>query len=272
MSTRTWRIILTSPTPGAWNMAVDEALLGSMGSEGAIPILRLFAWEPACLSLGYTQPAGDVDADKLAAYQWDLVRRPTGGRAILHTDELTYSVIAPLGEPVVIGNVLESYQRIAQALLLALQYLGLPARADKDYHNSSQPSGPVCFDVPSHYEITVNGKKLIGSAQARRKQGVLQHGTLPLYGDLTRITRCLVFPSEEMRTMAANSMLERATTVETVLGKTVQWSDAAQAFQNAFAKSLDIEFTEDQLSAAEKIRANELVAEKYGNPQWVLRS
>jgi lipoate-protein ligase A len=152
MPINSWRIILSPPSTGAWNMAVDEALLSTMGQQGASPVLRLFALDPACLSLGYTQSASDVDHDRLALNHWDLVRRPTGGRAILHVDELTYSVIAPLQEPVVAGNVLESYQRIAQALLLALQYLGLPARADKDHQGAAQANGPVCFDVPSHYE------------------------------------------------------------------------------------------------------------------------
>jgi len=180
-------------------MAVDEAILETMGQISSQPTLRLFAWMPPCLSLGYAQPVSDVDRAALDHFGWDLVRRPTGGRAILHTDELTYSVIAPLQEPRVKGSVLESYSRLAQALLLALQSLDLPALAVETDGPSTRQTNPICFEVPSNYEITVNGQKLIGSAQARRREGVLQHGTLPLFGDLTRITRVLKFSEENLR-------------------------------------------------------------------------
>ena len=145
---------------------------------------------------------------------WGLVRRPTGGRAILHTDELTYSVIAPLNEERVYGSIIESYRRLSQALLEALHIIGLPARADKDHTlpENLKSGGPVCFEVPSNYEITFDGKKLIGSAQARRREGVLQHGSLPLTGDLARITTALVFPDEAARRAAGQRLLERAVT------------------------------------------------------------
>jgi lipoate-protein ligase A len=181
--TARWRLLHTTPAVGAWNMAVDEAILESVAAGTSLPTLRLYSWEPPCLSLGYAQAAGDVDLTLLNQAGWHLVRRPTGGRAILHADELTYSVIAPLKEPRVAGSVLESYSRLAQALLLALQILSLPAQTqlNSDPGNSTRNTNPVCFEVPSNYEILVNGKKLIGSAQARRKAGILQHGSLPLY-------------------------------------------------------------------------------------------
>src|SRR5690606_14878512 len=110
-----WRLIRTQPAAGAWNMAVDEAVLEAVGQGDVLPTLRLYAWNPPCLSLGFAQPVQDVDRAALARLGWELVRRPTGGRAILHTDELTYSVIAPLDEPRVAGSVLESYRRLSQA-------------------------------------------------------------------------------------------------------------------------------------------------------------
>ena len=118
-----WRLLLTPPARGAWNMAVDEAILENIGRGASLPTLRLYAWTPACLSLGHAQPFSDVDAVRLKQRGWDVVRRATGGRAILHTDELTYSVIAPLKEPRVEGGVLESYNRLAQALLTAVKNL-----------------------------------------------------------------------------------------------------------------------------------------------------
>src|SRR5512144_1550384 len=121
-----WRLLITPPTRGAWNMAADEAILEHIGRGESLPTLRLYAWDPACLSLGQAQPIADVDSARLQARGWEVVRRLTGGRAILHTDELTYSVIGSAAEPVLAGSVLESYNRLAQALLFAVKDLGLP--------------------------------------------------------------------------------------------------------------------------------------------------
>ena len=253
-------------------MAVDEAILEHIHRGESRPTLRLYAWQPACLSLGHAQPISDMDLERLHARGWEVVRRVTGGRAILHTDELTYSVTAPADEPRVAGSVLESYNRLAQALLAAVRELGLPV----EMKESALPSAggnlnPVCFEVPSTYEITVHGKKLIGSAQARKKEGVLQHGSLPLVGDLTRICQTLVFTDETARAQAAARLLARATTVESVLGRAVGWETAAQAFVHGFESELNLKFEEGELSTSEATRAEELVHTKYAHPSWTER-
>lgn len=280
-----WRLILTSPARGAWNMAVDEAILEAIGKELVPPTLRLYSWEPPCLSLGYAQPIADVDLPALLTKGWDLVRRPTGGRAILHTDELTYAVIGPHHEPRLQGGVLESYQRLSQALLKALELLHIPAQAKPlttakqphaltltDSGQNSQPSPghapPVCFEVPSNYEILANGKKIIGSAQARRKEGVLQHGSFPLYGDLTRIIEVLAFADEKARQEAKERLLQRATTAEEARGETLTWQQAAAAFIQAFEITLDLRFVKADLSGFEIARAEELYHEKYTSLSW----
>ncbi len=252
-------------------MAVDEAILEHVGRGDSRPTLRLYAWKPPCLSLGHAQPFADVDVAALQANGWEMVRRPTGGRAILHTDELTYAVIAPADDPHVAGDVLESYHRLARALLAALVSLGAPVemKAGKDARHGA--ANPVCFEAPSTYEITVNGKKLVGSAQARRKIGVLQHGSLPLTGDLTRITRALVFPDEETRAAAAKRLLARATTVESVLGQEIAWETAAQALIRGFESALGIHFERGRLSPSENSRAGELVEKKYAHVSWTER-
>ncbi len=269
----TWRLIVSPAAPGAWNMAVDEAILEAVGREEALPTLRLYRWEPACLSLGYAQGVGDVDEEHLARLAWHLVRRPTGGRAILHADELTYAVMAPLSEPRVHGNVLESYRRLAEALLKSLQLLGLDARADGQYPlpANSSPKGAVCFEVPSNYEITAGGKKLIGSAQARRKEGVLQHGSLPLTGDLSRIVQALIFADPAARAEAAARLLDRATTVEAASGKLISWGTAAQALIDGFGQTLRLELRREELTSRECSRAAELVETKYDHPSWTRR-
>ncbi len=261
-------------------MAVDEAILESIGRGDSPPTLRLYAWHPPCLSLGYAQPFTDVDQAAIEAHAWDVVRRPTGGRAILHTDELTYCVAGPQSEPRLAGGVLESYRILAQALLRALHLLGISARAlQKPAGEGSDGGGepperelnPVCFEVPSNYEITVGGKKLIGSAQARRKEGVLQHGSLPLCGDLARVVQALSFPDEAARRQAALRLLERATTAEACLGASLSWQAAAQAFVSAFQETLNLELKLEPLTPRELARAESLVHEKYAHPQWTER-
>jgi lipoate-protein ligase A len=267
-----WRRIITPSAQGAWNMAVDEALLEKVGQGRSIPCIRFYSWEPPCLSLGYAQPSSDVDLKRLHDLDWDWVRRPTGGRAILHTDELTYSVVAPLSEPRVSGGVLESYQRLSKAMLTALHSLSIPAEAHPILPGSNkQSSGAVCFEVPSNYEIVVAGKKLVGSAQARRKDVVLQHGTLPLWGDLTRITSVLVYPDEQSRTDAAARLLSHATTVESVLGQKISWDDAVNAFITGFQTELDLELVQGELSQNELDRAEVIMQEKYSHPGWLER-
>ena len=263
-----WRLLITPPARGSWNMAVDEAILEAVSRGDSLPTLRLYAWEPACLSLGYAQPPADVNIPRLQRHGWDLVRRPTGGRAVLHTDEITYSVIAPLDEPRVAGSVLESYSRLAAALVEALHLLGLPVQVQEHAGTGSKSPNPVCFEVPSTSEITIGGKKLVGSAQARRKEGFLQHGSLPLTGDLTRILQVLAFPDEEARLQATSHLLARATTVETVLGRVVPWKEAAQAFTGAFNSALALDLQPGELSLQEKERTGQLVSTKYNTPDW----
>lgn len=266
-----WRTIITPAARGAWNMAVDEAILEHIGRGESLPTLRLYAWDPACLSLGHAQPVADVDYTRLHGRGWEVVRRVTGGRAILHTDELTYSVTGSADEPVLAGGVLESYNRLAQALLLAVKNLGVPVEMKEGKAGHNALPNPVCFEVPSTYEITANGKKLIGSAQARKKEGVLQHGSLPLTGDLTRICEALVFENEATRASAAKRLLERATTVESALGRAVTWDEAAEAFIHAFEMQLGLCFERGELSESESKRAEELVREKYDHPSWIER-
>lgn len=267
-----WRLLHTPPSTGAWNMAVDESILEHIYRGESKPTLRLYSWNPPCLSLGHAQSIKDVDMERLHAHGWDVVRRVTGGRAILHTDELTYSVTGSAEEPVLAGGVLESYNRLAQALLHAVQSLSVPVEMKEHVGHASSMTNPVCFEVPSTYEITVDGKKLIGSAQARKKEGVLQHGSLPLTGDLARICDALVFENESAREMAKERLLARATTIESVLSVETDWGTAAQAFVGGFEAQLGIQFERGELSPSEIQRADQLVKEKYAHPSWTERS
>ncbi len=254
-------------------MALDESLLKSVAENHTPPTLRLYCWEPATLSLGFAQPAADVDVEKLQANKWDLVRRPTGGRAILHVDELTYSLTAAADDPLLSGDLLESYRKISRALLAGLSKLRVTATGDATYENSTSGmiKNPVCFETPSNYEITSGGKKLIGSAQARKYGGILQHGTLPIHGEITRITRALKFASEHDRASAAAKLTAHAVTLESVLSTIPDWLTVAGAIIKGFSETFEISFIESQPDPAEIEYANQLMAEKYLSDTWTFR-
>ncbi len=267
-----WRLIIHPPYDGAWNMAVDEAILESVSVKTQLPTLRLYDWAPYTLSLGHAQPVSDVDLASLKDHNWSLVRRPTGGRAILHADELTYSVCAPMDDPVLSGSVLESYQKISKALLSGLEHVGIQADSiQKKSEESDFVHDPVCFQFPSDYEITFKGKKLIGSAQARKKNGVLQHGAIPIFGDITRIIEVLNFSDSESKIKVKNRLLMRATTINDSLGKELSWFDLADAICEGFSDKLEIEFNRNSLSAQELKRATQIYQEKYANDSWTMR-
>jgi lipoyl(octanoyl) transferase len=265
-----WRLIQHQPRHGASNMAIDEAILYTVSHEQQLPTVRLYAWQPFCLSLGYGQRVRDADATRLQKNGWDIVRRPTGGKAILHGDELTYSVALPIQHPLAQGDVVSSYRRISDALLCALQQLGLSPQSEQQA-KGNRDLGAVCFEVPSHYEITVDGRKLIGSAQVRRKDGILQHGTLPLWGDIARICEALYYVDETERENAKQHVRDRATTLESVLGIALTYDQVAQAFADGFAQTFNITWAHGDLSQAEQHMAHDLQHTHYDNPDWTYK-
>ncbi len=261
----TWRLLNTGYRDGATNMAVDEAILRGVAEGSSPPTLRFFAWQPACLSLGQAQPAGDVDFEACRALGVDVVRRPTGGRAILHVDELTYSVAARADEPRVQGGIVESYRRLSEGLLAGLLHIGVPVRQVERPDSHDRDQGPVCFEVPSNYEIVVDGHKLIGSAQVRRNGAMLQHGSLPLVGDIARICDVLAARPDRDRVRA------RAITVERTIGRAVAFDAAARSMAEGFASALNLCLEPGDLTDPERAWAEELRREKYAADHWTRR-
>jgi lipoate-protein ligase A len=261
---RQWRFIYDQPAAGADNMAVDEAILEHVLNVQSPPTLRLYAWSPPCLSIGYGQKTRDADPDRIAAFGWTAVRRPTGGRAILHTDELTYSISVPEGHPLAQQDIVSSYRQISAVLVEALQTLGLTPSAERADQLPKNP-GAVCFEIPSHYEITVGGRKLVGSAQVRRRGGLLQHGSLPLTGDLGRICDALMYPDDASREAAREQVRARAITLSEALGHEVDWATTAHVLGEAFETvfELDGHTPDGQLSTSEQALAAELAASRY---------
>lgn len=260
-----FRLIYDGLFDGATNMARDEAISRAVSGGAQAPTLRLYGWQPPSISLGQSQRMRTVDEAACRADGVDVVRRPTGGLAILHTDELTYSLSLPIQHPIAQGDVMTSYRRIASAIIASLNRLGVSDASADIVAREAKAKGPVCFEAPSDYEVVGGGKKLVGSAQWRRIDGVLQHGSLPLYGDIARVCQYLVGAPEPERVRA------HAGTLSEITGRSVSWEEAADAWQRAFAATLDIVFSVGTLSDEELRCAEDLRATRYGNDAWTRR-
>lgn len=268
-----WRLVVEdAPRSGAANMAVDQALALACAAGESLPTLRFYRWQPPTVSLGRHQPLAEIDLAAAAVYGYDVVRRSTGGRAILHIDELTYAVAAPADEPRVRGGVMDAYLRLSNALLAGLQRLGLQA----DKAAGSVRTGPdvsaACFEAPSAYEITAGGRKLIGSAQSRRARYVLQHGSLPLTGDITRLIDVLAVPPADQQRLAVQ-LTQRAGNLAQALGvaedaAVLQFEAVAAALAQGFAETLNLTLQPGPISAAELRTASRLIREQYASDEW----
>ncbi|HMA35361.1 MAG TPA: lipoate--protein ligase family protein [Chloroflexia bacterium] len=295
-----WRLIITPPEPGYSNMALDETLLES-GIAGGPPTVRFFAWQPGCLSVGTNQPLeSQIDVDWVREQGYTLVRRPTGGRAVLHDGprELTYSLVAPVDDPRVSGGVVESYRKISSGLVAGLAQLGLAARMAeppavaaarggsplaaaraelaarrnaRPNPGHSDPAGAVCFDEATDYEITVAGRKVIGSAQTRRGGVLLQQGSVLLEADLERWARAFRHPSEEARKRAQTHLTLRMAGLNDFLPTPLRRDQVAVALQAGLEAALDLTLAPGHLTPAELARWDALVAGKYATDAWTLR-
>lgn len=266
-----WRLIRSGQQSGAMNMALDEALLQSVTRGTSPPILRLYRWQPATVTLGYAQSvAEDINLAACRDARLDVVRRMTGGRAVLHDKEVTYAVIAPVQQGHFEGSVLDCYKVIAEALQETLISLGLTAQlvAGRRPGAARQPERAVCFTAPSQYELLIDGCKVAGSAQKRQGKGFLQHGSLPLEVDLDLLGRVLpdgqgALPEERFRKVGwLNRWSADPLGIDQVEDRLI----------DAFQRRLDIRWLFSAPDAAETALADQLCAEKYAHPDWTLRA
>jgi len=244
-----WRLLWSPPADGATNMAIDAAMVEAVAEGQAPPTVRFYRWDPPCLSLGRRQPAEAVDLPRCRADGVEVVRRPTGGRAILHADELTYSVVFPEADPRAAGGVLETFRRFGEAFAQALRALGVPdVTLAPHLDPAGRGEGFVCFEVPADYELTVGGRKIMGSAQWRHRGVVLQHGSLPLAGDPGAIARYLKDRPDPER------LRRRAITLQEAAGRPVAFEEAAAAILEAFRRLLAVEAHPGDLTPWEQAR------------------
>jgi lipoate-protein ligase A len=268
MPIASWRLLRTGVHDGVTNMAIDEAILNGIADGDSPPTLRFYGWEPPCVSIGYAQSMRreiDLEACQVLGYTW--VRRPTGGRAVLHIDELTYSITAPQDDPRVEGDIVTSYRRLSQGLVAGLRRLGCTAtQAIVQPDAKPDKASAACFVLPSHYEVTALGRKLVGSAQVRKRGVVLQHGALPLKGDVARLAEVLILSPVERRTLR-DKLSRRAIALDEVLGHCATWDEIAEALACGFAEALGLTLEPGDLSPSELSTATRLQA-RYAGDEW----
>ena len=237
-----WNYIDSGPNLGVYNMALDEELLARAQAGEHRPVLRFYAWQPPTVSLGRFQKLdAAVNAEACKRLGFDIVRRITGGRAVLHDKELTYSIIARTDNPLFPGTVLGTYKVIAAGLLAGLRNLGIPAEivsrggrhADQVQKNAKDAA---CFSSPSWYEILVHGRKIIGSAQRRVSGAFLQHGSILMDYD----------PELEAEVIPGGCTGDVVTCIKRELGREVPLDEVRQAFVQGFREALGIEFIEPE--------------------------
>lgn len=259
----TWRLIVEEHArEGADNMALDEALMVAVAAGESPPTLRFYRWAPPCLSLGKRQPLDGIDLAACARDAVQVVRRATGGWAILHTDELTYSIAVRPDDPRAEGAILDAYRKLSQGLVAGLRRMGVPAEMNPVTAGGTHNASAACFEVPSAYEITARGRKLIGSAQVRPNGHVLQHGSLPLVGEISRVARYLTFERDDERAALARHLSERAATLAELAGRETRFDEAAQALREGFAQTLNLRFEPGEPTEAERRVAAAKRAEK----------
>ncbi|MCU0606706.1 MAG: lipoate--protein ligase family protein [Candidatus Edwardsbacteria bacterium] len=240
---------------GWYNMAFDELLARAAGDGAAQPVVRFYGWDPPAVSLGYNQDDAEIDRAACAAAGVDVVRRPTGGRAVYHRDELTYCVAAPADDPLLGGAVLETYRTIAAALLAGLRNLGVGADMVRSEAGAPGPARAAsCFAAAGRYEITAGGRKIVGSAQRRIGGALLQQGSVLL---------------NQAQDAAFAGLRDdgRSVTAAALLGRPVGFDEAVAAMAAGFRAAWGVGFDELPATDGERALAGRLAAERRGAAQ-----
>ncbi len=249
--TKKVRLLLTQHNTGAWNMAVDEAVLEAVAAKKQIPTLRLYGWNPSAVTIGYFQSLQEeVDTAKCQKEKINVIRRITGGGAVFHDKEITYSFIIKEDDGLIVRDILASYNQISHGVIKGLELLGISSQF-----------------IPIN-DLVVNNKKISGNAQTRKQKTILQHGTVLLDVDVKKMFSLLKVPDEKIRDKMIQAVEERVTSLHHLSGKEISYSIAENALLKGFAVALDIELIPGILSDEEQKRALQIQKEKYENNVW----
>lgn len=253
MPVNTWDILIHDPLPGPVNMAVDEVLLRRPHPR---PVLRLYRWEQATLTLGMSQDVNrHIAVDAARAMDIPVIRRLTGGKAVLHDEELTYSVTGPMTCRPFSKDLMGSYRDIAEAFCHAFHDLDIPAEMAPRNTRAAKGSVTSCFANPSSFEIVVSGRKLLGSAQKRMRDRVLQHGSL-----------LIRYHEDQWRKLMKRRERgggDRVTDLMQLMGKTYSLDSVIDAVLRGFRKGFNTKLLPNRLTAEEMDTANDLAQTRY---------
>ena len=249
-----FRIMQTGFNDAFFNMGLDEAILGSVADSVAIPTLRLYGWKPSAISLGYFQGITDeIDIEACERQNIDIVRRITGGGAVFHDAEVTYSIVIPEGHPLAPSSILDSYSIICSGIIQGLGELGIDAEF-----------API-------NDIVSGGKKISGNAQTRKRGCLLQHGTVLLKVDVDKMFTLLKVPKEKALGKMIDDVKARVTSVSAILRGDISFEEASEAMRTGFLRALDLDAREEEPSTAELAKAAELSATKFHAREWVYK-
>jgi lipoate-protein ligase A len=272
-----WRILSddlrAAGRSGAWNMAVDEAILAETEAGRSPPTLRVYGWTPACISLGHSQRASrELDLERVRALGYDVVVRATGGRAVLHIGELTYSIIAPNHAEDWCATQAISYRTISQAVAQALSDEGFGVSLDRGYpveKPQALRAMTPCFSSTARSEVVWGDRKVVGSAQRRTRGAFLQHGSILVSRDHRKMVDCLNLDAD--RREGYLEILDRnAVSLEEALGRNLDWATLAGGFEKRFYAALGIDAGYAELTEVEEKRIVELAEVKLRHGEDLL--
>lgn len=263
-----WRLLPFRCGNAYENMAIDEALFRLNHKDDAPPTVRFYCWEKPTVSLGYFQEAAkEINLDTCSHLGIDLVRRPTGGKAVLHGYDITYAVVAKETNPLFSKDILDTYRSISHCIAEGLNSLGINAvMADEPRKGISPSLKPCCFASPSRYELLVDGKKICGSAQARSQGVFLQHGSLLL--DFNARESLSVLKSYTHAPDQIESLFNSVTSIRHCIGHDIETVTLCDVLKTGFEKVLGICFMDIGLTTGEKELMTELLKNKYSSNQW----
>ncbi len=262
----TWRFLSELEADGASHMALDQALLECAADPSFPPTLRFQRWAPPAVSLGRFQKAEDVDLEACAASGVEAVRRPTGGKSILHLDDFTYSLVLPAHMSLPCG-VVETYALICRGIVAALRMLGLEAVIQVGGGDPYARAGAACFAASTQADVRCGNRKVCGSAQLRKGGAVLQHGSILLKDRSSLHFDLLRFRSEEERSSSLRRYRERCASLQD-LGLEASWEEVAGCFRRGFEESFGIRLRKGELREEEERRWRTLIP-SYRSEEWL---
>jgi lipoyl(octanoyl) transferase len=267
-----WRVLPFQIFNAFENMAMDEALFRVLQERDGPPTLRFYGWQRPALSIGYFQDARqEVNLQHCREHGVDIVRRPTGGKAVLHDQELTYSVVSKEAPPFFCADLIGNYQAICSCLILGFSELGIEVSMAKDHRFDRNPDmDSICFACPAPFELLSRGRKICGSAQVRSHGCFLQHGSILLDFDAEKNCLLLLSSAEESNSWC-NHLGQKVTSIHGETDKFISPEMLSGIVQRAFETTWCIRFVEGKLTREEEALKNDLLQRKYANPDWNLR-